>query len=111
MIFKKRTPFGVALDMFLNTIVPIKDTEVTPIREGRGRVLASQIIAPRDEPNYRRAAMDGYAVIADDTLGASERSPVALKIGDDVRRGVVSRVHTGSKMPDEADAVVMVEDV
>ena len=97
--------------MFLNAIVPIEDTEVTPIREARGRVLASQIIAPRDEPNYRRAAMDGYAVIADDTLGASERSPVALKIGDDVRRGVVSRVHTGSKMPDQADAVVMVEDV
>ncbi len=111
MIFKTRTPFGVALDMFLNAIVPIEDTEVTPIREARGRVLASQIIAPRDEPNYRRAAMDGYAVIADDTLGASERSPVALKIGDDVRRGVVSRVHTGSKMPDQADAVVMVEDV
>jgi molybdopterin molybdotransferase len=111
MIFKTRTPFGVALDMFLNAVVPIEDTEVTPIREARGRVLASQIIAPRDEPNYRRAAMDGYAVIADDTLGASERSPVALKIGDDVRRGVVSRVHTGSKMPDQADAVVMVEDV
>ena len=55
--------------------------------------------------------MDGYAVVADDTLGASERSPVALKIGDDVRRGVVSRVHTGSKMPEQADAVVMVEDV
>jgi len=111
MIFKTRTPFGVALDMFLNAIVPIEDTEVTPIREARGRVLTSQIIAPRDEPNYRRAAMDGYAVVADDTLGASERSPVALKIGDDVRRGVVSRVHTGSKMPDQADAVVMVEDV
>jgi molybdopterin molybdotransferase len=111
MIFKTRTPFGVALDMFLNAIVPIKDTQVIPIREARGRVLASQIVAPRDEPNYRRAAMDGYAVVADDTLGASERSPVALKIGDDVRRGVVSRVHTGSKMPDQADAVVMVEDV
>jgi molybdopterin molybdotransferase len=111
MIFKTRTPFGVALDMFLNAIVPIKDTQVIPIREARGRVLASQIVAPRDEPNYRRAAMDGYAVVADDTLGARERSPVALKIGNDVRRGVVSRVHTGSKMPDQADAVVMVEDV
>src|SRR5674476_1307359 len=91
--------------MFLNAIVPIEDTEVPPIREARGRVLASQIIAPRDEPNYRRAAMDGYAVIADDTLGASERSPVALKIGDDVRRGVVSRVPPESKRPVEADAV------
>ncbi|MGZ4910589.1 MAG: molybdopterin molybdenumtransferase MoeA, partial [Halobacteriota archaeon] len=55
------TPFDAALNMFLNAIVPIKDTEVTPIREARGRVLASQIRAPRDEPNYRRAAMDGYA--------------------------------------------------
>jgi molybdopterin molybdotransferase len=111
MRLKTLTPFDAAFNIFLNSIVPIEDTEVTPIREARGRVLASQIIAPRDEPNYRRAAMDGYAVIADDTLGASERSPVALKIGDDVRRGVVSRVHTGSKMPDQADAVVMVEDV
>lgn len=111
MIFKTRTPFDVALDMFLKAIVPIEDTEASPIREARRRVLASQIIAQRDEPNYRRAAMDGYAVVADDTLGASERSPVALKIGDDVRRGVISRVHTGSKMPDQADAVVMVEDV
>ena len=111
MILKTRTPFRRGVGYVPNAIVPIEDTEVTPIREARGRVLARQIIAPRDEPNYRRAAMDGYAVVADDTLGASERSPVALKIGDDVRRGVVSRVHTGSKMPDDADAVVMVEDV
>jgi molybdopterin molybdotransferase len=111
MRLKTLTPFDAAFNIFLNSIVPIEDTKVTPIREARGGVLARQIIAPRDEPNYRRAAMDGYAVIADDTLGASERSPVALKIGDDVRRGVVSRVHTGSKMPDQADAVVMVEDV
>ena len=74
-------------------------------------MLARQIIAQRDEPNYRRAAMDGYAVIADDTLGASEHSPVVLKIGKEVSRGAASRVHTGSKMPDQADAVVMVEDV
>lgn len=110
MIFKTRTPFDVALDIFLKAIVPIEDTEVSPIRKARGRVLACQIIAERDEPNYRRAAMDGYAVVADDTLGASERSPVLLKIGNDVKRGVASRVHTGSKMPDHADAVVMVED-
>ncbi|MGZ4882488.1 MAG: molybdopterin molybdenumtransferase MoeA, partial [Halobacteriota archaeon] len=66
MKFTTRTPFDVALDVFLKAIVPIEDTEVTPIREARGRVLASQIRAQRDEPNYRRAAMDGYAVVADD---------------------------------------------
>ena len=101
----------MALNMFLKAIVPIEDTEVAPIREARGRVLARQIIAQRDEPNYRRAAMDGYAVIADDTLGASEHSPVVLKISKEVSRGAASRVHTGSKVPDQADAVVMVEDV
>jgi molybdopterin molybdotransferase len=111
MKFKTRTPFEVALNAFLTAIVPIDETDVTPIREARGRVLAQQIVAQRDEPNYRRAAMDGYAVVADDTLGASEHSPVALRIGDSVRRGVASRVHTGSKMPDQADSVVMVEDV
>jgi molybdopterin molybdotransferase len=111
MKFKTRTPFDVALDVFLKAIVPIEDTEVMPIREARGRVLAGNIRAQQDEPKYRRAAMDGYAVVADDTLGASARSPVPLKIGNDVRRGVVSRIHAGSKMPDQSDAVVMVEDV
>jgi len=55
--------------------------------------------------------MDGYAVVADDTLGANEHSPVVLRVGDSVRLGVASRVHTGSKIPDQADSVVMVEDV
>ncbi|MGZ4869020.1 MAG: molybdopterin molybdenumtransferase MoeA, partial [Halobacteriota archaeon] len=106
MKFTTRTPFDVALDVFLKAIVPIEDTEVTPIREARGRVVAHQIIAQRDEPNYRRAAMDGYAVVADDTLGASEHSPVVLRVGSSVRHGVASRVHTGSKVPDKADSVV-----
>jgi molybdopterin molybdotransferase len=110
MKFKTRTPFEAALNSFLTAIVPIEATEILPIREARDRVLAHQIVAQRDDPNYRRAAMDGYAVVADDTLGASERSPIALKIGDSVRRGVASRVHTGSKMPDQADSVVMIED-
>ena len=110
MKLKTRTPFEAALDTFLTAIVPIEETEVTPIREARGRVVAHQIIAQRDEPNYRRAAMDGYAVVADDTLGASEHSPIVLGVGNSVRRGVASRVHTGSKIPDQADSVVMVED-
>ena len=111
MKFNTRTPFEAALDTFLTAIVPIEEAEVTPIREARGRVVAHQIIAQRDEPNYRRAAMDGYAVVANDTLGANAHSPIVLRVGDSVRCGVASRVHTGSKIPDEADSVVMVEDV
>jgi molybdopterin molybdotransferase len=71
MIFKTLTQFEAALNVFLKAIVPIDDTEGAPIREARGRVLARQIIAERNEPNYRRAATDGYAVVADDRLGAS----------------------------------------
>ncbi|HYB59325.1 MAG TPA: molybdopterin molybdotransferase MoeA [Candidatus Acidoferrales bacterium] len=110
MRFETLTPFDAALTTFLAAVEPIEDTETAPIREARGRVLAQEIIAQRDEPNYRRAAMDGYAVIADDTRGASVHSPVVLRIGKTTRRGVASRVHTGSKMPKKADAVVMVED-
>jgi len=111
MKFKTRTSFHTALDTFLAAVVPIEETEVTPIREARGRVLARKIAAQRDEPSYRRAAMDGYAVLADDTSGASAQSPVALKLGDSMRRGVAVRVHTGSKVPDQANSVVMLEDV
>ncbi len=75
MKFKTRTPFEAALHTFLTAIVPIEETEVTPIREARGRVVAHQIIAQRDEPNYRRATMDGYAVVAD--LNSLASSPLA----------------------------------
>lgn len=110
MKFKERTPFNEALNTFLRAIPPIEETEVTPIKEAYGRVVAQDIVAPRDEPVYRRAAMDGYAVVAEDTSGASSRSPAILQVGNEARHGIATRVHTGSKMPDNADAVVMVED-
>jgi molybdopterin molybdotransferase len=110
MRFETLTLFDAALATFLAAVVPIEDTETAPIREAKGRVLAQEIIAQRDEPNYRRAAMDGYAVIADDTRRASVHSPIVLRIAETTRRGVASRVHTGSKIPEKADAVVMVED-
>lgn len=91
-------------------MTPISQKENVSIRNAAGRVLARHIIADRDVPNYRRAAMDGYAVRADDTIGASERSPVVLEISQEVEPNTAKRVHTGSRMPDGADAVVMVED-
>jgi molybdopterin molybdotransferase len=110
MKFRSRTPFHDALSMFLSRVSPISQTENVSIRNAAGRVLARPIIADRDVPNYRRAAMDGYAVRAEDTIGASERSPVVLEISREVEPNTAERVHTGSRMPDGADAVVMVED-
>ncbi|MGZ4903284.1 MAG: molybdopterin molybdotransferase MoeA [Halobacteriota archaeon] len=110
MKFKSLTPVDRALEIFLDHITPVKRVEDVPLRNAPGRILARPIIADSDVPSYRRAAMDGWAVRAEDTDGASSSSPLTLRIGDDVTPGVVVRVHTGSKMPSDADAVVMVED-
>ncbi len=110
MKFKSLTSVDRALEIFLNNVTPVKGVEDVPLREATGRVLASSIVAASDVPGYRRAAMDGWAVRAEDTVGASSSSPLALRIGDDVAPRVAVRVHTGSKMPRHADAVVMIED-
>lgn len=81
-----------------------------PTGEAIGRVLARDVSADRAVPHYDRAAMDGYAVRAEDTFDASDRSPVRLETDDEsVAPGTAVPVHTGSAVPDGADAVVMVE--
>ena len=84
-------------------------TERNPVADAAGRVLAEDVAADRQVPHYRRAAMDGYAVRAQDTFGASERSPATLTVSDAVDTDMAVQVHTGSAVPDGADAVVMVE--
>lgn len=83
------------------------------------RILAEDIYAVIDLPPFDRAAMDGYAVRAQDTFGASEDNPLSLdlieKIGagdvplKKVAKGKCTEVGTGAPMPEGADAVVMVE--
>ncbi len=110
MKFKSLTPVNRALEIFLDHITPVQGIENVPLREARERILADPVIAGTDVPSYRRAAMDGWAVRAEDTDGASNSSPLTLRVGNDTAPGVAVRVHTGSKMPAAADAVVMVED-
>jgi molybdopterin molybdotransferase len=54
--------------------------------------------------------MDGWALRAEDTFGASDRSPAILRTADEAGPGRAVRVHTGSELPERADAVVMIED-
>jgi molybdopterin molybdotransferase len=85
-------------------------TEACSVEDADGRILASPVRAGRDVPHYDRAAMDGYAVRAADTFDASDRSPIDLRLAEDsVDPGTASQVHTGSAIPDGADAVAMVE--
>ena len=110
--FKRRTRVEEALATLLDDIEPHDRVETVSLGEADGRVLAEPVDAPAPVPSYDRAAMDGYAVRAEDTFGASDRSPAVLRTTDgDVDPGEATRVHTGSALPDGADAVVMIEHV
>jgi len=81
--------------------------------------LAEDLYSQVDLPHFHRAAMDGYAVKAKDTFGASQSLPAYLKLGGVVEmgkeatqalnKGEAMRISTGGMMPPDADAVVMVE--
>jgi molybdopterin molybdotransferase len=89
------------------------------IGDALNRVLSKEIIAKEDLPNFRRSTMDGYAVRAKDTFGASENLPALLELIGEVTMGQVPtdivtpgkaiRISTGGMIPDGADAVVMFE--
>ncbi|MBN1571956.1 MAG: molybdopterin biosynthesis protein [Deltaproteobacteria bacterium] len=80
--------------------------EVIKSTEALGRVTTESVFAAHSSPNYHAAAMDGIAVSANDTYGASEPSPKKLKIGSEA-----VFINTGNVLPDDKDAVIMIEDV
>ncbi|MEF8821431.1 MAG: gephyrin-like molybdotransferase Glp [Halovenus sp.] len=109
--FRDRTPLAEARTELHERIEPHDRTETVSLESAIGRVVATHIESPANVPSYRRAAMDGYAVRAEDTFGASDRSPVVLRESDDELAPRQTRqVHTGSQVPEAADAVVMVEE-
>ena len=110
-LFRSLMDAQSARKIFLDAAKPIESIESLPIELADNRVLADDVVSETDVPHYSRSAMDGYAVKADDTLGASPSSPVMLMLTDgDISPNTCSSVHTGSPIPHGADAVVMVED-
>ncbi|MGB9964932.1 gephyrin-like molybdotransferase Glp [Halobacterium hubeiense] len=101
--FKERTRVAAARERLLDRVAVHDRTERVPLEDADGRAVAAAVTAERSVPHYRRAAMDGFAVRAEDTFGASDRSPAVL------REDEAERVHTGSAVPEWADAVVMIE--
>ncbi|MGC8932450.1 MAG: gephyrin-like molybdotransferase Glp [Candidatus Methanodesulfokora sp.] len=119
--FKQLERVDDALSSFLGLLKKKElDSEVVHIEESINRVLAEDVISDADVPPFDRAAMDGYAVRAEDTYGASPSAPVVFRlIGSvhpgkkpDLKIGKLEAVWitTGSYLPDGADAVVMAED-
>lgn len=95
------------------------DTEEIKANLAAGRIISEDIYVPADLPDFPRSTMDGYAVVAGDTYGASEAIPAYLNVigetpmgepaGLVLRRGEVALVHTGGMLAEGANAVVMVE--
>jgi molybdenum cofactor synthesis domain-containing protein len=118
-------PFGklisrlTAMRLIEENIKPISRTENVKLEYASGRVLATDVVAEFNVPSFDRAAMDGYAVKAKDTIGASKEKPVILKIigeqhagelyTSEIRSGECIEIATGSPIPKGTDAVVMVE--
>jgi len=108
-----------ALDRVLDGL-PRLGSEQVALTGARARVLAADIVAPHDVPPFRNSAMDGYAVRSADVATAGAARAVRLRVLETVAAGSVAsgpvgagtaiRIMTGAPMPDDADAVVKVED-
>jgi putative molybdopterin biosynthesis protein len=97
-----------------------RGVETVALDAALGRVLAADVLSPVDVPSFDRSNLDGFAVVAEDTFGASEEVPRLLRLGAEeihtgvipataVRRGEALSIATGGMMPRGADAVVMIE--
>ncbi len=112
------TEYQKARDMLLD-IVKAVYTEKVPLEKSYGRVLAEEIKANVNVPEFDRSPLDGYALRSEDTLNASKEDPVTLKILEEVPcgalpskavvEGTAVKILTGAPIPEGADSVVMFE--
>jgi molybdopterin molybdotransferase len=107
-------PFERVRDTILNCCSPLPPVTL-PLADALGAVAATHVTAPFDVPPFPNTAMDGYAVRAEDTVGAPVRLsvvgtlPAGVAPSRPVNAGEAMRIMTGAPMPEGADAVVMVE--
>ena len=117
---KETIPLDEARQLIAEACRPIERTDRVAIVDANGRVAAADVVSPRDVPPFSRAGMDGYAVRAEDTFGASRYEPKTLRVVEKVytgqlptlvvEAGTAVEIATGAPMPHGADAVVMVEE-
>jgi len=117
--FLKLIPTQQALQILLSEMQAKVSRERVRAIDALGRVTAESIYSPIPLPIFPRSTVDGYAVRAADTFGASESLPAYLRVigeihmgnspGFDINPGETGLIHTGGMLPDSSDAVVMVE--
>ena len=116
--FAKRTDLEAALKILRSCLNPLEGESV-PLQEALGRTLARDILSDEMVPAFDKSAMDGFALRAAETFGASPTDPVPFRVvgeilpgdvGDlDVGPGEAVRIMTGGAFPMGADAVLMAE--
>ncbi|MFT7617676.1 MAG: molybdopterin molybdotransferase [Planctomycetota bacterium] len=117
--FRDRATVADALAYTVSLVNPRFET--APLGALAGRVLAEDVTSRVNVPAFNRSAMDGFAVVAEDTFGATSYNPIELELCgesmpgnrklEEVKRGQACRIMTGAPMPPGADAVLMAEDV
>lgn len=119
--FLSLVPPAKARELYLKKIIEVLElsTETMPTVDSIGRVAAKDITAPHPLPAFTRATVDGYAVRAEDTYGASESLPAYFKVVGEVKMGQpatinllpmqAALIYTGGMLPADANAVVMIE--
>ena len=117
--FRERATVEETLATALDGVVPL-GSETVAVTDCAGRVLAADVVSEVDVPSFRRATMDGYALRAEDSYGASSYSPVLLNVEgqslpgarsvEAVRPGGAFRIMTGAPVPEGATAVLRAED-
>ena len=94
-------------------------SETVSLNDAPGRVLAEDVVAPMNVPPFERSAMDGYALLAEETTGATDYNPLSFEVlgasmpsqpfGGNVATGTAVRIMTGAPLPEGATGVVPVE--
>jgi putative molybdopterin biosynthesis protein len=119
--FRENLPLANALSLWAERlreegIITTLPEESIPVREALHRVTAGPVFSCQSSPAFHSSSMDGYAVRALDTFGASETSPKRLKIAtgptpDPSEGGEAVQIDTGKPMPQGFDAVLVLEEV
>ena len=116
--FLKRTPVKEFLSLIKETSQVLPAEEIYTV-EASGRILAQEIVAPQNVPNFDRSAMDGFALDAESTFGASSYNSLTFRVvgqitpgetfDGTIQPGETLRIMTGSSIPRGTNSVLMAE--
>ena len=109
-----------AIDKIKSVIYPVQEIEGIDIECALGRILGEDLLSHVNQPPFARSPLDGYAVLAEDTVGTTKENPVKLKVVDCVYAGEylerklqnkeAVRIMTGAPVPQGANTVIRQED-